>query len=86
MEHSAPVYSLLGNALLFAGTDWRTIRKRRTSAHLTLHVVAFWIIVSVVASATLVHNEHGEERCPKGISVRGVPQNSNVLKTLKAES
>ena len=30
-----------------------------TTVYLTLYVVAFWIIVSVVASATLVHNEHG---------------------------
>lgn len=30
-----------------------------TTAYFTLYVIAFWIIVSIVASATLVHNEHG---------------------------
>ena len=30
-----------------------------TTAYFTLCVIAFWIIVSIVASATLVHNEHG---------------------------
>lgn len=57
-----------------------------TTVYLTFYVIAFWIIVFVVASATLVHDEHGGGRCPKGISVRDVPQHSNGLKTLKAES
>lgn len=32
-----------------------------TTVYLTLYVIAFCIIVFVVASATLVHDEHGEE-------------------------
>lgn len=50
-----------------------------TIVYLTLYVIAFWIIISVVASATLVHNEHKGVR-PKSISVRGVPRHSSGLK------
>lgn len=46
-----------------------------TTAYFTLYVIAFWIIVSVVTSATLVHNEHGEgdvRRAYPSVSFHGI--------------